>query len=124
MLLGREHNENSLFGLVYRTALVLAKSNTFFYFFAFIFVRAPNATSFLLVTIPPYHQRFIRNHDSMNRGRRFLGRASAGTVVFEHSPGKHASSYRPRSEIHIQENIYVVSLHYFSVVVSINKGIN
>ena len=113
--------EMNVFGLVYRTALVLDLSNTFIYLFAFIFECAPNAASFLFVTVSPYHQRFTPNHDSMNRllwvhGRRF----SAGTVVFEHSPGKHVSSedwkIRTRKRI-------VVSLHHFSALVSINEGI-
>ena len=85
--------KETVFGLVYRTALVLDKSNNFFISFAFIFVRAPNAASFLFVTVPPYHQRFTRNHDSMNRlSWVHSRRASAGTVVLEHSSGKHVSS--------------------------------
>ena len=65
--------------------------------FAFIFVPASIAASFLFATAPPCHQRFTPNHGSMNRslwvqGRRFLGRASPRTVVLEHSPDKNVSS--------------------------------
>ena len=56
-----------LFGLVYRTGLVLDLSNKFLLSFTFIFVSAPNAASFLFLTASPCYQRFARNYDSMNR---------------------------------------------------------
>ena len=63
------------------------------------------------------------NNDSMNRllrihNRRFLRRVSARTVVFQHSTGEHVSLNRPRSEIYVQENIFVVSFHHFSALLS------
>ena len=35
-------------------------------------------------------------------------------VVFQHSTREHVSLYRPKSEIYVQENIFVVSFRFVS----------
>ena len=92
-------------------------------------LKSPNATFILFVTVSPYHQRFTPNNGSMNRllsirSSWFLRWVSVRTVVFEHSTGEQVSLYRPNCEIYAQENIFVVSFHHFSNLVSkLNKGI-
>ena len=50
---------------------------------------------------------------------------SVKRVVFQHSTGEQESLYRPRTEIYVQENIFVVSFHHFSALVSIEtRGSN
>ena len=44
---------------------------------------------------------------------RFLTQVPVRTVVCQHSTGEHVSLYRQRSEIYVQENIFVVSFHHF-----------
>ena len=63
------------------------------------------------------------NHGSMNRllrlhNCRFLRWVSVRAVVFQHTTGEHVTMYRPSSDIYVQENIFIISFHHFSALLS------
>ena len=79
----------------------------------FLFCNGPAAPP-AIYSEPRFHESFVVNSQQSIRGTS-LGK---NTVVLQHSTGEHVTLYRPNSEIFVQENIFVVSFHNFSALVS------
>ena len=95
-----ECSEAHVFCLVYRTALVLDKSNTFYLFC--VYFRTCAKCNFFFVcnghAVPPAIYSELRFHESflVSSQQAILETSVDRKSRFEHSPGEHVSLHRPR----------------------------